>query len=122
MKNEEANRIKPIVLTDTETGEQYTLEFTADSVTYAQQRGFNLNEWEAKPMVVFPQLFMYSFRANHRSVMPYKIQKLWDELSRDGVPDGVLERLMELYNKPIACMLVGEDEDGGKNSKVTVEL
>ena len=119
MKNEEANRIKPITLTDTETGEQYILEFTAESATFAQQKGFDINEWETKPMVVFPQLFMYSFRANHRSVSPYKIQKLWDELSKDGVPDGVLERLMELYNKPIACMLL---EGDGKNSKVTVEL
>ena len=119
MNNEEANVLKPIILTDTESGEQYTLEFDADSVTYAQQKGFNINDWEAKPMVVFPQLFMFAFRKNHRSLSPFKIEKLWKELSENGIPDGVLERLIQLYNKPIECMLI---EGDGKNLKVTVEL
>ena len=34
--------VKPIRLTDTETGEKYTLEFSRESVKFAEQRGFKL--------------------------------------------------------------------------------
>lgn len=122
MTSKEANEIRPITLNDAERGKKYTLDFDAESVTFAQQRGFNINEWDVKPMVVFPQLFMYSFRKNHQNVSANVIQSLWDELKEGGLPKGMMERLMLLYNKPIECMLVGDDENETKNSNVTVEL
>lgn len=111
--------ITPIILTDTESGDKYTLEFTAESVKYAQFKGFNIDDIEKTPMITIPLLFEYSFRANHKNVSKTKIDKLWDELH--GMPNGMLERLTELYYKPYDC-LVNNDEDARKNAKVTVEF
>lgn len=119
MTTKEANEIRPVVLTD-ENGKVYTLEFDAESVKYAQERGFNSSEIDVKPMVVIPQLFKYSFRKNHKNVSNYVIDTIWKELTEDGMPEGLIERLMLLYVKPMECLAT--KEDSGKNSRVTVEL
>lgn len=115
----ELKEITPIILTDTESGEKFTLEFTADSVKYAQYKGFNIEDVEKTPMITIPLLFEYSFRANHKNISPLKIKRLWEDLG--GMPNGMLERLMELYYKPYNS-LVNTDEDERKNAKVTVEF
>lgn len=120
MTSKEANEIRPVVLTD-ENGKRYTLEFDAESVKYAQERGFNSSEVDTKPMVVIPQLFRYAFRKNHKSVSTFVIDTIWKELTEDGMPEGLIERLMLLYIKPMEC-LMSKEEDDGKNSRVTVEL
>lgn len=119
MTTKEANEIRPVVLTD-ENGKRYTLEFDAESVKYAQERGFNSSEIDIKPMVVIPQLFKYAFRKNHKNVSNYVIDTIWKELTEDGMPEGLIERLMLLYVKPMECLTT--KEDSGKNSRVTVEL
>ena len=40
--------VKPIVITNTETKDVYTLEFTRDSVKFAQFKGFNVDDIETK--------------------------------------------------------------------------
>ena len=119
MENKELQEIRPIILTDTESGEKYTLEFTRDSVAYAQYKGFVIDDVNVKPMVAIPDLFRYAFRAHHKNISTLKIDKLFDELG--GLPDGMLERLVELYYKPYNC-LFNADEGETKNAKVTVEL
>ena len=37
-------RVNPIRITDTETGETYVLEFSRESVKFAEQRGFKISE------------------------------------------------------------------------------
>lgn len=120
MNEKELKEINPIILTDTETATEYTLEFTAETVKYAQKNGFNYNEIDTKPMVVIPELFAYAFRANHKNLAQYKIKELWDELTEGGMPDGFIERLVALYIKPMECLLSKEGE--AKNSKVTVKF
>ena len=115
----DTKEINPIILTDVESGEKFTLEFTADSVKYAQFKGFNIDDIEKTPMITIPLLFEYAFRANHKNVTKTKIDRLWNDLG--GMPSGMLERLTELYYKPYNC-LINTDEDKSKNAKVTVEF
>lgn len=114
------DNVKPIILTDTENGDKYTLEFTKESVYYAQKfKDFNIDDVATKPMVAIPALFEYAFRAHHPNVSKQKIDKLFEGMG--GMPSGMLERLMELYYAPYTY-LTKTDEDDSKNARVTVEL
>lgn len=116
----ENTNIKPIVLRKTETDEVFTLEFTRDSVKYAQRNGFNIDEIDVKPMVVVPDLFFYAFRANHKNITHEKSDKiLYEDLG--GMSDAMLERLIRLYHLPYEALLhIGDEEV--KNAKMTVEM
>lgn len=118
----EEKKINPIVLTDKETNEVYTLEFTRESVCWAQNKGFNIDEIETKPMVAIPYLFFYAFRAHHKFTKKETTDKiLFEDLG--GLPDGALERLAELYYLPYNTMFNSKEKDEEiKNSKMTMEF
>jgi len=114
-------KVKPIVITDNETGVQYTLEFNKEAIKFAEQRGFNRDELETRPFIRLPELFYYAFRKNHRNVSRDKTDKIFESLG--GVPgffnnSELMERLGQLYAEPYLA-LPTEDE---KNSKYAVEL
>lgn len=114
------NEVKPIVLTNTETGAKYTLEFNRESVKFAEQRGFNANTMEQNgtSFSVLEDLFYYSFRMHHKSVSYDKAMSiLYDELH--GFPEGMIERLIALFTLTFD-VLVQDDEE--KNVKMTVEF
>ena len=46
--------VKPIFVTDTETGMEYTLEFNRESVAFAERRGFEINDVARFPMTKAP--------------------------------------------------------------------
>lgn len=114
--------IKPIIITDNETGEKYTLEFTKESVKFAQLRGFDINEVDTKPMIAIPDLFFYAFRAHHMNVPREKVEKLlWNKLK--GLSGPVLERLIQLFLLPYTELISTDETEGDeKNALATVEL
>lgn len=111
--------VKPIVIT-LEDNTQYTLEFNRESVKFSESRGFKIEDVADFPMTKLPELFFYAFRMHHKNVARDKTDKiLFDELG--GIPEGMVERLAELYSAPYDVLsVVGEDER--KNSKVKVEF
>lgn len=112
-------RVKPIILRDTETGAEYTLEFNRESVRFAEQRGFDINDVAKYPMTKLPELFYYAFRMHHKNVSRDKTDKMLFE-GMGGIPDGMIDRLGDLYAAPfMAFVEVAED---AKNPKVTVEF
>lgn len=120
-KKEVNEKVKPIILHDTEAGVDYTLEFNRESVRFAEMRGFDLNDIDKFPMTRIPDLFYYSFRMHHKNVSREKTDKIiFDEFGGIGnLPDGLMERLIMLYAEPFNGTNVG---DKPKNSKITVEL
>lgn len=115
--NEKA-KVRPIVLTDTETGEKYVLEYTRESVKFAESRGFDINDLSKFPMSKVPEMFFYAFRCHHRNISREKTDKiLFEDLG--GIPDGMLERLAELYAVPFETLTTGENKE---NPKMTVEF
>jgi len=117
--NEKNEQIRPIIIHDEENGNEYTLEFNRESIRFAEARGFNINDVERYPMTKLPELFYYAFRMHHKNVSREKADRiLFDDLG--GMPSGMAERLGALYGVPFEALT--NDEDKGKNSKVTVEF
>jgi len=112
-----AQNVKPVIVTDDETGMEYTLEFTRESVKFAEARGFKINDVADYPMTKIPELWFYAFRAHHKNVARAKTDALLDGLG--GIPDGLLERLGELYAAPFSALTDGQTEE---NPHVTVKL
>lgn len=119
MAKEAAKKVNAIVLTDPDSGEQYTLEFSRDSVRYAEQRGFKIGELTDFPQTNIPALFHYAFRKNHKFVSKEKTDKMLEELG--GLSPAEIGRLAELYNQPNEA-LINQEEGGRKNSRLTLEM
>ena len=118
----EMKKAKPIVIKDTENNSTYTLEFSRKTVYFAEQMGFSIEDLKTKPFSGVSELWYYAFRKNHQFVDRKLTDSLLDELG--GVlhlPEGLLERLVELYQAPFDVL--AEDEDGArKNARVTVDF
>ena len=112
-----ASEVKPIIVTDDETGMEFTLEFTRESVKFAEARGFKINDVADYPMTKIPELWFYAFRAHHKNIARAKTDALLEGLG--GIPDGLLERLGELYAAPFSALTDGQTE---ANPRVTVKL
>lgn len=111
------NTVKPIILTDTDTGMKYTLEFSRESVKFAEDRGFDTSDLAKFPMTKISEFFFYAFRMHHRNMSKQQTDAiLYEQLG--GLPDGMLDRLSELYAVPFDVYEPGET----KNSKMTVEM
>lgn len=118
----ENEKVRPIIIHDTDEGRDYTLEFNLESVRFAQQRGFDSDDLSRYPVIKTEELFYYAFRMHHKSVPKEKTDRiLWDKLGGiSNLPDGFIERLILLYYDPINAVKTAED--GGKNANVTVEM
>ena len=112
--------IKPIIL-KFDDGREYTLEFNRESVKFAESRGFDINELTKFPMTRLPELFYYAFRMHHRNVSRAETDRiLLDELG--GLPQGMFERLGELYGAPFQALSREATDGDAKNLGVTVEM
>lgn len=110
--------VKPIRIT-TEDGKEYTLEFSRKTVSIAEDAGFSLKDISAKPMSSVTTLFHCAFLKNHPYMTSRETERiLFEELGGIGnLPEGMIERLMELYAAPFESTT-----DGLKNVKARVEL
>lgn len=110
----------PVRVSDNETGTAYELDFSRESVKFAENRGFKLDEITVYPVTRIPELFYYAFRKNHKNVARSKTDALLDGMG--GVTTALLERLIQLYQQAGFTHLINTEEDEQKNAKVTVEL
>ena len=113
--------VKPIIIRNTEDGTEYTLEFNRESVKFAESRGFKVDDVANFPMTKVPEFFYYAFRMHHKNVARDKTDKILSE-ELGGIPEGMIERLTELYAQPFEVLTVLEEGEERKNSKLTVEM
>lgn len=111
-------RVKPIIIRDKENNKEYTLEFSRETVKFAEQRGFRLVDVDNFPMTKMPEFFWLAFRMHHQSVSLNQAEKLLDRIG--GMSQAMAVRLGELYAAPFDYLT--PDEDEVKNSGVEVEL
>ena len=111
-------RVKPIIIRDKENNKEYTLEFSRDTVKFAEQRGFRLVDVDNFPMTKMPEFFWLAFRMHHQSVSLNQAEKLLERIG--GMSSAMATRLGELYAAPFDYLT--SDEDEAKNSEVEVEL
>lgn len=102
------SEVKPIKITDTNTGEEFTLEFDKESVRFAESRGFSIDDVAKFPMSKTEELFWYAFRKHHKRVDLLRARKLLEGIGT--LPDGFLERLLTLYAKPYEAFTESEEE------------
>jgi len=114
-------RVVPIHVTDSETGEVYELDFNRDSIRFAEKREFVMEDILKYPTTKIPELFFYAFRKNHRNIARDKTDALLEKMG--GLPSSALERLIQLYRQAAyANIVVLDDEEETKNGTVTLEL
>lgn len=110
--------IRPIKLTD-DSGKEYVLEFDRESVKWAESRGFIIGDVEKFPLTKVYELFWYAFRKNHKNVSKAETDAMLDELGGvTNLPEGLLERLAELYVAPFSTLAEGEE----RKNAIKVEL
>lgn len=112
------NRVNPIRIT-AESGETYTLEFSRESVKFAENRGFDISELLKFPHNNIPSLWYYAFRKNHKHMARSQTDELLEKLG--GLTSEEIERLVQLYNQPTESLILS-DSGERKNAKMTVEL
>lgn len=112
--------LKPVILTDKTNNDVYVLEFNRDSVKFAEARGFDINQFGSKVMLsAIEELFFYAFRMHQPKMSKADTDKiLYEKLG--GVPEGLVERLAQLYLVPFNTLI--RNEDSVKNSKMTVDF
>lgn len=116
MKN---SSLKPLKITDPETNETYILEFSKESVKFAEDRRFNISELFDFPQTNIPALWFFAFRKNHKNIARNQTDKMLEELG--GLRKEEIERLIQLYNQPAESLII-LDEGSRKNARLTVEL
>ena len=112
---EEIKKVKPIILRDKKTGaEKYTLEFNQDSVRFAEQRGFKIEDVADYSMNKLPEFFWLAFRMHHPRISRAETDKiLFEDLK--GFPDGMVARLGELYSAPFDALRQDPDVENSEN-------
>lgn len=113
-------RVNPLRITDNDSGVVYELDFSRDSIRFAENRGFELSDVTKFPVTKIPEFFYYAFRKNHKNVSRKQTDDLLDAMG--GLTTPVVERLIQLYNQAGLAHVLTSEEDAAKNSKVTVEL
>lgn len=120
MADEIKKEVKPITLRDENTSDIYVLEFDRATVKFAEARGFKINSLESGlSMTVVEDLFFYAFRKHQPKMSKADTDRiLYDKLH--GMPDGLLERLVDLFLLPFNSLAQTEEES--KNATMTVEF
>ena len=119
------DKVNPIRITDNtgvihNPGDVYELDFSRESIVFAENRGFKVEEVAVYPVTRISELFYYAFRKNHRKVARDKTDKFMEAWG--GIPEKVLKRLVELYNQAAMANNIQVDEDAEKNETATVEM
>lgn len=116
MENKE--RINPIHITFSESGNSYELDFNREAVKVAEAREFVTEDVIKFPQTKVPELFYYAFRMHHKNVSRQRTDELLEKLG--GMTPKMLERLILLYQQAQMSNILTEEEDLEKNGAVTV--
>ena len=111
-----AERVKPIIIKDSENNREYTLEFDRDSVRFAESRGFKIEDVDEFVMTKVPEFFWYAFRMHHKSVAMNQAEEILRQIG--GLDEAIAKRLVALWIQTYDSL--GNEET--KNPNVTVVL
>ena len=121
MELKENERVKPIKITDNSTGREYLLDFNRDTVSMAENAGFNWDDYPNKLATFTPLIWFISFKRHDRRISKAETDKIIEQMG--GLTPEIITRLRELYMQALAPLVADEDEEGNaKNSKWTVSL
>ena len=112
-----AERVKPIIIKDTDSGNEYTLEFSREAIKFASDRGFSVSDLERYPLT-FYDMFFYAFRMHHKNVARNKTDELLDAMGGlPGVSEEFITRMLELWEQGYESAVPKEE-----NPRIVVEM
>ena len=114
-------RVQPVRMTDEQTGQVYELDFSRESIIFAERNKFKLDEALEFPVTGLRDLFYFSFRKNHRNVARDKTDKLFERWG-GGLPEKLIKRLAQLYQQAQSSNAILVDEETEKNAGLTLEM
>lgn len=115
-----ADSVNPIKITDHDSNTTYELDFSRDSVKFAEDRGFKLEDVPNYPATKIPEFFFYALRMHQKSLSRQKADALLDKIG--GLTKPILQRLMELFQQAQFSNNIQDEEDLEGNAAVTVEM
>ncbi len=90
---------------------EYTLEYTRETVKQMEREGFVASEIMTKPMNTLPKLFAGAFKANHKyDVKQKQIDEIFDLFTNKNA---LIEKLAEMYHEPFEALMDNENVDEG---------
>lgn len=87
--------MKQITVSD-EYGNKYRLEYTKNTIVRMERAGFSLGKFNESPVTMTTLLVQGAFAANHPSVKPATVDKIYDSLKNK---EAFLEKLIEMYSE-----------------------
>lgn len=113
-------RITPMVITDPDTGREYTLEYNRKSIVKVEQAGFDISKIESRSMTMIPLMFWGAFLMHHPRVTKEQSDAiLFDGLG--GLGEDELAYLGKLYAEPLKT-LVASSEGAENPRKMAVKF
>lgn len=114
-------RVKPLRITLKDKDETYTLDFSKESVQFAQRNQFRVEDVTDYLTAKVPEFFYYAFRMHHRKLAKNQTDAILEKIG--GLTPKMFERLILLYNQAEMSNNVVQDEDDlEKNAEVVVEM
>ena len=98
-------------ITFTYDGKEYRLEFTRRTIRQMEDKGFNIQAINEKPMTLLPDFFAGAFLANHRNVKRDMIDEIYSNMPNK---DKLIEKLVEMYNEPLSALMEEPEENSAK--------
>lgn len=122
MSSEKAKKLSPMIITDPDSGREYTLEFNRKSVVKAEQAGLDVNKFESSSMTMIPTMFWAAFQMHHSHMTKEQTDKiLFDGLG--GLSENEMEHLAKLYAEPFQTLIArGDSEEGANPRKMAVKF
>lgn len=116
----ENKNVKPLIIRDVKNNTpKYTLEFSRDSIAWAERRGFKVNEVADYPLTGVADLFFYAFRKNHKGITHDTTDEILADIGGWNA-EGLLKRLMALYDAGMDSLNAAGGEE--KNVMYALEL
>lgn len=124
MTIKETEKVAPIRIKDAETNHTYILDFSRETVQFAEDRGFDWDLVGTKPGTLIPLIWFCAFRRYDRRISYEKTTQMLEDLG--GMRTDWLRRLRALYDQSMASLIADPDkeesEEDAKNAKLTVSL
>ena len=87
--------MKTITVSD-EYGNKYRLEYTKNTIVRMEKSGFSMDKFNEAPVMMITMLVQGAFMANHPSVKPETVEKIYDNLKNK---EGFIKKLVEMYSE-----------------------
>ena len=114
------DRVKPITIKNKDTGRVYVLEFSRDTISMAEQAGFNWDDFPKMVATYTPILWLCAFRMHDKRISLAETNKILDQVG--GLTSETIRRLRELWDQGLAPLVNDESEETEKNAKWEVDL